>query len=476
MANTQTLTQSQKPHIVMLPTPGMGHLIPLVEFAKQLILQHDFSITIILPTDGPISKSQNTFLSSLPSGLNYRLLPPVNFDDLSDDVLIETRISLTITRSLSSLREVFESLVKSHRVVAFVVDLFGTDAFDLANEFNVSPYMFYTTTATMLSLDLYFPELDQTVSCEYKDLQEPVCIPGCRPIHAKDLPDPLHDRKDDAYKWVLHHTKRFKMAHGIILNSFIDLEPETIKYLQEAYNNRPKIYSIGPLVLMDKKFDDDVSQCLTWLDKQPRGSVVYISFGSGGTLSHEQIIELAIGLEMSGQRFLLVIRCPNDRIPNGTYFNNQNSTNPLDFLPNGFLERTKGLGLVLANWAPQVQILSHVSVGGFLTHCGWNSILESIVCGVPLIAWPLFADQRTNAVMLIEDLKVALKPKIHDNGIVGRSEISEVVKELMEGEEGKEVCIRMKELKDAAKKVLSEDGSSTKALDELAFELKKCVT
>lgn len=301
-------------------------------------------------------------------------------------------------------------------------------------------------------------------------------IAGWRPIHGKDLPDPLHDRKDDAYKWALHHTKRFKMAHGIILNSFIDLEPQTIKYLQEAYNNRPKIYSIGPLVLMDKKFDDDVSQCLTWLDKQPRGSVVYISFGSGGTLSHEQIIELAIGLEMSGQRFLLVVRCPNDRIPNGTYFNNQNSTNPLDFLPNGFLERTKGLGLVLANWAPQVQILSHVSVGGFLTHCGWNSILESVICGVPLIAWPLFADQRTNAVMLIEDLKVALRPKIRDNGIVGRSEISEVVKELMEGEEGKEVCIKMKELKDAAKKVLSEDGSSTKALDELAFELKKCVT
>lgn len=183
MANTQTLTQSQKPHIVMLPTPGMGHLIPLVEFAKQLILQHDSSITIILPTDGPISKSQNTFLSSLPSGLNYRLLPPVNFDDLSDDVLIETRISLTITRSLSSLREVFESLVKSHRVVAFVVDLFGTDAFDLAKEFNVSPYMFYTTTAKMLSLDLYFPVLDQIVSCEYKDLQEPVCIPGERLIY-----------------------------------------------------------------------------------------------------------------------------------------------------------------------------------------------------------------------------------------------------------------------------------------------------
>ncbi|XP_055808378.1 hydroquinone glucosyltransferase-like [Solanum dulcamara] len=465
---------ANNPHIVMLPTPGMGHLIPLVEFAKRLILQHDFSITLILPTDGPISKSQKTFLSALPSSINYLLLPPVNFDHLSDDVLIETRISLTITRSLSSLREIFKSVVESHRVVAFVVDLFGTDAFDLANEFMLPPYMFYTTTATMLSLDLYFPELDETVRCEYKDLQNPVRIPGCRPIHGKDLPDPLHDRKDEAYKWILHHTKRFKMAHGIILNSFIDLEPGPIKYLQEEYNNKPRIYPIGPITLMDKKVDhhDDESQCLKWLDKQPRGSVIYISFGSGGTLSHEQIIELAIGLEMSGQRFMLVLRCPNDRIPNGTYFNFQNSTNPLDFLPSGFMERTKGLGLVVPNWAPQVQVLNHVSIGGFLTHCGWNSILESMVCGIPLIAWPLFAEQRTNAIMLIEDLKVALRPEICDNGIVGRSEIGEVVKELMEGEKGKGVYIRMRELKDAATKVLNEDGSSTKALDELASKLK----
>lgn len=176
MANTQ----SQNPHVVILPTPGMGHLIPLVEFANRLVFQHDFSATLILPTDGPISKSQKTFLTALSSGIDYLLLPPVNFDDLSEDVPIETRISLTITRSLPSLREVFKSIVESNRVVGFVVDIFGTDAFDLAKEFNVSPYLFYTTSAMMLSLDLYFPELDTTVSCEYRDLQEPVRIPGHR--------------------------------------------------------------------------------------------------------------------------------------------------------------------------------------------------------------------------------------------------------------------------------------------------------
>ncbi|CAN4086040.1 unnamed protein product [Withania somnifera] len=453
-------TQSQNPHIVMLPTPGMGHLIPIIEFAKRLVYQHDFSITLILLTDGPLSKPQKTLLTSLPSGFNYLLLPPVNLDDLSVDVLIETRICLTITRSLASLREAFKSIVKSNRVVAFVVDLFGTDAFEVANEFKVLPYVFYPSTAMMLSLDLYFPQLDQTVRGEFKDMQELVRVPGCIPIHGKDLPDPLHNRKDEAYKWILHHTKRFKMAHGIILNSFIDLESGPIKYLQEENpeDYKPKIYPVGPLTLIDIHVDDEESQCLKWLDEQPHGSVLYVSFGSGGTLSHEQIIELVLGLEMSGQRFLCVIRCPNDRIPNAAYFNVQNSRNPLDFLPSGFLERTKGIGLVLLNWAPQVQVLNHRSIGGFLSHCGWNSVLESVVHGTPLIAWPLYAEQRSNAVILTEDLKVALKPKIYEDGIVRRLEIAKVVKELLQGEEGK--------------RALDEDGSSTKALDELALKLK----
>ncbi|XP_009616889.1 hydroquinone glucosyltransferase-like [Nicotiana tomentosiformis] len=475
MAETQSLTKSQNPHIVILPTPGTGHLNPLVEFAKRLVLQHYFSVTLILPTEGPISTSQTTFLNALPSGINYLLLPPVNFDDLPPDVNIVTRICLTITRSLASLREVLKSLVESKKVVALVVDLFGTDAFDMAIEFKISPYMFYTSTAMMLSLAFYLPELDKTVSCEFKDLPA-VHIPGCIPVHGKDLPDPVHDRKNEAYKWALHQTKRKKMAEGIILNSFSDLEPGAIKALQdkEAGNYKPTIYPVGPVILMDtsSKVDDEL-QCLKWLDEQPRGSVLYISLGSGGTLSHEQLIELATGLEMSEQRFLWVIRCPNDRIASGTYFYVQNSSNPLDFLPNGFLERTKRLGLVLPNWAPQAQILSHGSIGGFWTHCGWNSTLESMIHGVPLIAWPLYAEQRLNAVLLNEGLKVALRPKIGDNGIAGRLEIAEVVKELMGCEEGREVRRKMRELQDAAVMVLNEDGSSTKALAELASKWKE---
>ncbi|XP_022895845.1 hydroquinone glucosyltransferase-like [Olea europaea var. sylvestris] len=462
-----------EPHIAIFPTPGMGHLIPLVGFAKVLIQKHNFNVTFIIPTDGPLSNAQKSFLEKLPPRIDYVVLPPVNFDDLSKDAKIETRIALTVTRSLSSLRNAVKSLISTKRFAAFVVDLFGTDAFDVANEFKISPYIFYPTTAMCLSLFLNLSKIDESVSCEYRDMSEKLRIPGCMPIHGSDLLDPIQDRKNDAYKWILHHSKRYGMAAGIILNSFKELEPGAIEYLQEKETGKPPVYCIGPLIQMGSKSENNEEyECSKWLDEQPSSSVLYISFGSGGTLSHEQIIEIALGLEMSEQRFLWVLRCPSDTTASAAYFSIQNSGDPLAYLPQGFLDRTKGRGLVVPLWAPQAQILSHDSTGGFLSHCGWNSTLESIVNGVPLIAWPLYAEQRMNAVMLTEDVKVALRPKSNEKGLVTRLEIAKVVKGLMEGEEGKGIRSRMRDLKDAAAKVLSDDGSSTKTLAELANKWK----
>lgn len=195
--------------------------------------------------------------------------------------------------------------------------------------------------------------------------------------------------------------------------------------------------------------------------------VLYASFGSAGTLSRAQLGEMALGMEMSGHRFLRVIRRPNDEIPNAAYLGGQSQFDPSEVLPSGFMERTKGQGLPVPSWAPQAQILNHNATGGFLTHCGWNSTLESVAYGVPLIGMPLFAEQKMNAVMLVEDVKVALRLKANENGFVGREEIARVVKELLEGEEGKRVGQRMRDLKNAATRALREDGSSTKALAEL---------
>ncbi|KAL0456449.1 UNVERIFIED_CONTAM: Hydroquinone glucosyltransferase [Sesamum latifolium] len=209
---------------------------------------------------------------------------------------------------------------------------------------------------------------------------------------------------------------------------------------------------------------DGGSECVKWLNDHPPKSVLFVSFGSGGTLSVEQFKELALGLEMCGHRFLWVVRTPQESAADA-YLNTQSIVkDPLDFLPEGFLERTKGRGLVVVSWAPQIQVLSHGSTGGFVTHCGWNSILESASFGVPLIAWPLCFEHRMNAVFLTDGLKAAIRVKENENGVVGREQIAELVKRLMEGEEGNHIRKRMSNVKIAAGNALSQEGSSTKAL------------
>lgn len=455
------------PHIAFVPTPGMGHLIPLIEFARRLVLHHGFSITFLIPTDGSPVSPQKSVLKALPSAINYVFLPPVALDDLPDDVLVETRISHTIILSVPHLRNSLRALAESTRLVALVVDLFGTEAFDVAKEFGIRPYIFFPTTAMVLSLIFHIPELDQKFSCEYRDLPEPLKLPGCPPVRGRDLIDPIQDRKNDAYKWIVRHAERYKTAAGIMVNSFKDLEPGALKALKESEPEYPPVYPVGPLTRSGSDNRDGGSECLAWLDHQPSGSVLFVSFGSGGTLSQQQINELALGLEMSGQRFLWVAKSPNEKVANASFFSAQTVKNPLDFLPKGFLERTQGLGLVVPSWAPQVEILSHGSTGGFLTHCGWNSTLETIVHGVPMIAWPLFAEQRMNVILLAGDLKAALAIN-NDNCLVSREEIAETVRKLFDGEGGKRVRNKIKDLKDVAAMALSQDGTSARSLAEVA--------
>ncbi|XP_043694290.1 hydroquinone glucosyltransferase-like [Telopea speciosissima] len=456
--------------IVILPSPGMGHLIPLAEFAKRLVLYHHFSVTFIIPWDGPLPKAQKEVLHSLPKTINFVLLPPVNLDDLSSDVPPEVRIRLTVAPCLPSLCDVLKKdLSTTSRLSALVVDPFGIDAFEVAKEFQVLSYLFFPGPAISLWLFFYLPKLDEMYSCEYRDLPEPVKLPGCVPIHGSDLFHPIQDRKNEAYSCILSLCRGVLLADGILLNSFMDLEPGAIKAFMEGGElcTQP-IYPVGPLIRTGSGDEGDPNECLKWLDDQPDGSVVFVSFGSGGVLSPGQLNELAFGLEQSEQRFLWVIRSPTRKSVQANFFNAQSIEDPFSYLPKGFLERTKGRGLVVPSWAPQIQVLNHGSTGGFLTHCGWNSTLESIVHGVPLIAWPLFAEQRMNAVMLVEDMKVALRPKEREDGIIGQEEIAKVVRSLMEGEEGQSVRSRMRELKDAAARVLSEEGSSTLSLSEVA--------
>lgn len=159
-------------------------------------------------------------------------------------------------------------------------------------------------------------------------------------------------------------------------------------------------------------------------------------------------------------------RKPSDASASAAFFNvGSDENDPLLYLPEGFVRRTEGRGLVVPSWAPQTLILNHRSTGAFLSHCGWNSTLESITNGVPITAWPLYAEQRMNATFLAEEAGVALKfSKNPGEELVDRNEIEKNVRIVMEGEKGKDMRRRAKELKESAKIALNSGGSSYESL------------
>ncbi|XP_072950121.1 hydroquinone glucosyltransferase-like [Typha angustifolia] len=465
----KSITERPRPHIVLLPSPGMGHIIPFVDLAKRLILHHGFTATILTFSNFS-SPTKSAFLYSFPSGLSSLSLPHIPLDDLPRDALMATRLAALVSRAVPHVRSALLDLKKSTTsgIAAFVVDLFCPDTFGAAKELSIPHYIFFTCNFMTLSLFFYLPTLDETTSCEFRDLPDPVHLPGCLPIPGKDLLDTLQDRSDKVYTWFVHIGRTFHQAEGILVNSFQEMEPDVIKALREQQDHGyPPIYPVGPLARSGSDETDDYG-CLEWLDRQPRGSVLFVSFGSGGTPSTEQTRELAFGLEQSGQRFLWTARCPSDKEAAGAYFISKSSDDPLSYLPEGFVERTKDVGKVVDSWAPQIKVLGHEATGGFLSHCGWNSSLESTMHGVPMIAWPLFAEQRMNALMLVDGVEIALKPKAREDGVIPREEIAKVVVELMEGEMGEKARVRVKDLRDAGSKALSEEGSSYKALEEVA--------
>ena len=228
-----------------------------------------------------------------------------------------------------------------------------------------------------------------------------------------------------------------------------------------------KVITIGPSIpsmYLDKRLENDkdygmnifkpkTSACLSWLSGKPKGSVIYVSFGSFASLGVEQIKELAGALKGSNWYFLWVVRETEEAK-----------------LPNNFIEETSEKGLVVT-WCPQLEVLSHESIGCFLTHCGFNSVLEALSLGVPMLAMPQWTDQGTNAKCVEDVWGIGIRVRRDDKGFVRREIIEQCIKELMEGEKGKEAKKNAIKWKNLAKKAVEEGGSSDKNMDEFVANL-----
>ena len=185
-----------------------------------------------------------------------------------------------------------------------------------------------------------------------------------------------------------------------------------------------------------------------------------------GAFKGDQLKEIAKGLEMSGHRFLWVVRSPPSNRKEDKFLLPP-EPNLDELLPEGFLDRTRDRGLVVKKWAPQVAVLSHDSVGGFVTHCGWNSVLEAVRAGVPMVAWPLYAEQRFNKVVLVEEMKLALPMHESDGGLVVATEVEKRVRQLMDSEDGKLLREVATARKEEAALAMSDGGSSRVELSKL---------
>ncbi|KAK7395579.1 hypothetical protein VNO78_16141 [Psophocarpus tetragonolobus] len=471
----------EKPtQVVIVPSPWFSIQTSFIEFSKRLI-QHseDLHVTCLIPTFESPSDATKALLQTLPSRVHSTFLPPVHYDDLPQGTPKPVQVApvlfgLTVACSMPYICKALQSLSSSSRLVAMVVDQFSSEALICAKELNMLSFIYFPTSAMTLSLSLNLPKFDQnqTLFNESRDLTQHIEIPGCVPIRVRDIPKPFQDRTSQMYAFFLERSRKLHVADGILVNSFEGIESGAIRALREEGSAYPSVYAVGPVI--QSRLDSESKttkgfECLRWLNTQVPNSVLYVSFGSGGKLSQDQMNELALGLELSGKKFLWVVRAPTES-SDSVYLSFEDK-DPLEFLPDGFIERTKEQGLVVPSWAPQVEVLGHEAIGGFLSHCGWNSTLESIVNGVPLIAWPLFAEQGMNAAMLTDGLKVALRPKENEKGLVERKEVAKVIKRLMEDQEGREIGERMQNLKNVAAETMQEEGSSTKTLIQLSVYL-----
>ncbi|XP_057468635.1 anthocyanidin 3-O-glucosyltransferase 5-like [Actinidia eriantha] len=467
------VAEPAKPHIVVLPSPGMGHVIPLFEFATRLVTHHACQVTFLLitTTEDSAAAANNHHIPRsplTPSALHVVHLPPADMSNIPTDTPILTRLSLITDQSLRYLRP---TLAGTTRPDALVIDLFCTQAFSICDDLSIPVYSFLTASAALLTFALYLPTLDSEVEGEFVDLPDPVQIPGCRPIRTEDLLDQVRNRKIDEYKWIMLHFSRLPQASGIFANTWRELEPVPFNALRENpfFRNlpTPPVHEIGPVIKLDEPVTESDKEVENWLDKQPNESVIFVCFGSGGTLTSDQLTELALGLELSQQRFILVAREPTDARASAAFFDGgRKGDDPAVYLPEGFVERVKGVGLVVASWAPQVVVLRHGATAAFVSHCGWNSTLESVAHGVPMVAWPLYAEQRMNAAALAEEVGVAVRPAAGER-VVGREEVERVVRLVMEGEEGKVMRRRARELRESARKALDFGGSSWSSLSSV---------
>ncbi|KAK6127284.1 hypothetical protein DH2020_038947 [Rehmannia glutinosa] len=428
MANQENDVSHQKPQVavVMVPLPAQGHLNQLLHLSR-LISAVNLPVYYIGAATHIRQAKLRLHGWNPSSSINFHEFPNPQFQNPNPNPNSPTKFPLQILPSFSAAKNLRAPVLK------FVKNL--------SKKFK-RIVVIYDSLMTYVVQDL-----DSWANAGKPDLSSD---PGLSSI-LKEIPGPDGFFPPEFAEFRALQRGSRKFFSGDIYNSSRIIEDVYLNLLSTGSEKKWAVGPFNPVLINQSGLPRHKS--LDWLDKQVLNSVIFVSFGTTSSLSDEQVHELAIGLEKSGQKFIWVLR----EADKGDIFTG--SENRKFELPDGFEERVKERGLIVRDWAPQLEILAHFSTGGFLSHCGWNSCMESISMGVPMATWPMHSDQPTNAVLVTKVLRIgvevrdwACREDVVPSGVVENS-----VKKLMASGEGDEMRKRARELGDGVKSSLMED-------------------
>ncbi|KAI4322303.1 hypothetical protein L6164_022011 [Bauhinia variegata] len=480
MANSDT-HHLQKPHAILFAYPLQGHVIPSVHLAINLASQ-GFTITFIntlsihrqttkanhlLSDNNDVNGADDIFSGVRDSGLDIRYMT------VSDGLPVEFDRSLNHDQFMASLLHVFSAHVQElvaqivkqslPLVTCLIADTFFVWPSVIAKKFGLLYVSFWTEPALVFSLYYHMHLLRKNGHFDCCDIRQDSIdyIPGVKVIHPKDLTSYLQatDTSTVCHQIISKAFDDVRGADFVLCNTVQELEPETIEPLQAS---KP-FYAIGPI--FPSGFTKSIvatslwseSDCTRWLDSKPHGSVLYISFGTYAHMEKRDLVEIANGLLLSHVNFVWAIR--PDIVNSDDH----------DPLPVGFKERVADRAMIIT-WCCQVQVLTHPAIRSFLTHCGWNSILESIWSEVPLLCFPLLTDQFTNRKLVVEDWKIGIN--LSDQRFLTKENISKNISRLMEGKSGNDFKTEVRKIKKKLQDALAPNGSSTQNLERFIKDLK----
>ncbi|KAI0510112.1 hypothetical protein KFK09_010712 [Dendrobium nobile] len=479
-------------HFLLIPLMQQGHMIPMVDLAR-LLAAHDALITFATT---PVNLNRirpiidQAAASSLPIRFVELRFPVVDVGlpegCESVDLLPSVDLILPFLNALSLLRDPLEAYLRIPdkagwpKPACLISDNLQYWTVDVAQSLNIPRLIFHGPSCFFILCDLL-------INRHRAELEAAVATSSDGFTMLQGLPHPIRISKhevimlspsdSDKSKYMETIRSAEEFADGVLVNSFMELEPWYFERYREE-KSKP-VWPVGPLSLYKEELDVKAARgrassidnkiLFQWLDRQEIGSVVLVCFGSIIQNTIAQLIELGHGLEASGRPFIWVVKEVVDKkVPGAEEWITE------------FEKRVERRGMIIRGWAPQAVILGHVAVGGFVTHCGWNSILEALTTGVVMATWPHIYDQFLNERLVVEVLKSGVAVGIEPTDYldvenrneaevkVRREEVERVVENLMGGGEvGEERRKRARELGKQARAAMEEAGSSWKGLEDV---------